>query len=113
MDAKRGYVPEDERNFSAEALEVMKTASRQIFFLLNEGYDFTFVKDEKEFMSVVASLQKKVDELNKKYPKTVKYAVVGKLSAQEGSITIGTVGTAVRTKGIFLKFWCVRPMTGK
>lgn len=83
----------------------------EILQLLNKGYDFTYVKDEKEFMSVVASLQKKVDELNKKYPKTVKYAVVGKLSAQEGSITIGTVGTAVRTKGIFLHFWSVKPMS--
>ena len=39
MNAKRGYVPEDERNFSAEALETMRTASRHISYLINEGYD--------------------------------------------------------------------------
>ena len=37
MNAKRGYVPEDERNFSPEAMETMKTASRHVCYLLNEG----------------------------------------------------------------------------
>ena len=83
----------------------------EILQLLNKEFDYTYIKEEKDFPSVRESLKKKVDELNKKYPKTVKYAVVGKLSAQEGSITIGTVGTAVRTKGIFLHFWSVKPMS--
>ena len=39
MNAKRGYVPEDERNFSPKAIETMKTASRHICYLLNEGYE--------------------------------------------------------------------------
>ena len=39
MDAKRGFVPEDERNFSPEALRLMRTASRHIRYLINEGYD--------------------------------------------------------------------------
>ena len=39
MNAKRGFLPEDERNFSPEAIEKMKTASRHICYLLNEGYD--------------------------------------------------------------------------
>ena len=39
MDARRGYVPEDEKNFSPEALQVMRTASRHIRYLINEGYD--------------------------------------------------------------------------
>ena len=30
MNAKRGYVPEDERNFSTSALETMRIASRHI-----------------------------------------------------------------------------------
>jgi len=29
MNAKRGYVPEDEKNFSPEAIEKMKIASHQ------------------------------------------------------------------------------------
>ena len=39
MNAKRGYVPEDEQNFSSEALETMRTASAHIVYLINEGYD--------------------------------------------------------------------------
>ena len=39
MDAKRGFVPDDERNFSPEAIDIMKTASRHISWLLDEGYD--------------------------------------------------------------------------
>ena len=39
MNAKRGYVPEDERYFSAAAIEKMKTASRHICYLLNERYE--------------------------------------------------------------------------
>ncbi len=39
MNAKRGYVPEDDRNFSPSALETLRTASRHISFLINEGYD--------------------------------------------------------------------------
>ncbi len=39
MDAKRGFMPEDERNFSPEALQIMRTASRHIRYLINEGYD--------------------------------------------------------------------------
>ena len=39
MNAKRGYVPEDERNFSPEAVHTMQTASRHVRYLINEGYD--------------------------------------------------------------------------
>ena len=39
MDAKRGFVPEDVRNFSPEAVRLMRTASRHVCFLINEGYD--------------------------------------------------------------------------
>ena len=39
MDAKRGFVPEDVKNFSPRALEIMRTASRHVCYLVNEGYD--------------------------------------------------------------------------
>ena len=38
MNAKRGYVPEDEKNFSQEALAILRKASRHIRYLINEGY---------------------------------------------------------------------------
>ena len=39
MNAKRGFVPEDERNFSPSALETLRTASCHVSYLINEGYD--------------------------------------------------------------------------
>ena len=39
MNAKRGFVPEDERNFSSEAVLLMRKASGHIRYLINEGYD--------------------------------------------------------------------------
>ena len=39
MDAKRGYVPEDDRNFSPDSIKTMRVASRHIAYLINEGYD--------------------------------------------------------------------------
>lgn len=39
MNARRGFVPEDEQNFSADAIRKLKTASKHICYLLNEGYD--------------------------------------------------------------------------
>ncbi|MCR4657293.1 MAG: DUF434 domain-containing protein [Lachnospiraceae bacterium] len=49
MNARRGYVPEDERDFSPEAIGIMRKASRHVVYLINEGYDLkrssTFVAD--------------------------------------------------------------------
>ena len=39
MDARRGYVPEDDRNFSPDSIKTMRVASRHIAYLINEGYD--------------------------------------------------------------------------
>ena len=65
MNAKRGYVPEDERNFSPEALETMRTASRHISYLINEGYDLKqastfagnhFMLSERQRLAIMRSL---------------------------------------------------------
>lgn len=39
MNAKRGYVPKDEANFSPSAVETMRTAARHMSYLIDEGYD--------------------------------------------------------------------------
>ena len=68
MNAKRGYVPEDERNFSASALETIWTASRHINYLINEGYDLKsastfvgnhFLLSERQRLAIVRSLATK------------------------------------------------------
>ena len=65
MNAKRGYVPEDERNFSPEAIHTMQTASRHVRYLINEGYDLkqasTFVGNhfrlsERQRLAIVRSV---------------------------------------------------------
>ena len=65
MNAKRGYVPEDERNFSPEAIQTMQTASRHVRYLINEGYDLkqasTFVGNhfrlsERQRLTIVRSV---------------------------------------------------------
>lgn len=39
MNAKRGFAPEDEKNFSTKTLQLMRTAARHVCYLINEGYD--------------------------------------------------------------------------
>ena len=49
MQAKRGFVPKDERYFSPTALETLRMASQHITYLIDNGYDLkqasTFVGD--------------------------------------------------------------------
>lgn len=65
MNAKRGYVPEDEKNFSKESKEILKTASRHICYLINEGYDIKqastfvgnhFLLSERQRLAIVRSV---------------------------------------------------------
>ena len=74
MNAKRGYVPEDERNFSSSALEVIRTASRHIDYLINEGYDLKqassfvgnhFLLSERQRLAIMRSLATK-EQLDKR-----------------------------------------------
>lgn len=65
MNAKRGFVPEDERNFSPSALETLRTASRHVSYLINEGYDLKqaatfvgnhFLLSERQRLAIMRSL---------------------------------------------------------
>ncbi|MBR5047322.1 MAG: DUF434 domain-containing protein [Eubacterium sp.] len=65
MNAKRGYVPDDERNFSAEAIEILRKASCHIRYLINEGYDLKqastfvgnhFMLSERQRLAIIRSL---------------------------------------------------------
>ncbi len=68
MNAKRGYVPEDDRNFSLSALETLRTASRHVSYLINEGYDLKqastfvgnhFLLSERQRLAIMRSLATK------------------------------------------------------
>ena len=65
MNAKRGYVPDDERNFAPKALEKMRAASRHILYLINEGYNIEhaytfvgnhFVLSERQRLAIARSI---------------------------------------------------------
>ena len=75
MNAKRGYVPEDERNFSTAALEKLKTASRHILYLINEGYDLKqatvfvgnhFLLSERQRLAIMRSITTDKDLMERK-----------------------------------------------
>ena len=68
MNAKRGYVPEDERNFSPSSLQTLRMASRHIDYLINEGYDLKqastfvgnhFLLSERQRLAIMRSLATK------------------------------------------------------
>ena len=63
--ARRGYVPDDERNFSPESIEKLRIASRHVLYLINEGYDLKqattfvgnhFLLSERQRLAVMRSL---------------------------------------------------------
>lgn len=65
MNARRGYVPEDDRNFSTEAIQILRTASRHVCYLINEGYDLKststfvgnhFLLSERQRLAIVRSV---------------------------------------------------------
>lgn len=65
MNARRGYVPEDEHNFSPDAIRILKRASEQVCYLLNEGYDLKqastfvgnhFLLSERQRLAIVRSV---------------------------------------------------------
>ena len=64
-NAKRGYVPEDERNFSQSAIKLLRKASSHVEYLINEGYDLKqavtfvgnhFLLSERQRLSVMRSV---------------------------------------------------------
>ena len=65
MEAKRGYIPDDDRFFSPEALTIMRMASRHVRYLINEGYDLKqastfvgnhFLLSERQRLAIMRSL---------------------------------------------------------
>ena len=67
-NARRGYVPDDERNFSSESMEIMRTASSHVDYLINEGYDLKqaitfvgnhFLLSDRQRLAIMRSLATK------------------------------------------------------
>ena len=81
----------------------------EILQLLKKELDYTYIKDENVFSAVIQSLKKKVEELNNKYPKTIKYYVRvenGINDDEQGYIRIDQSGFTM--KGICVPYYNVR-----
>ena len=102
MDAKRGFVPEDVKNFSPEALEKMRTASRHVCYLANEGYDLkqaaTFVGNhyllsERQRLAIMRSVAAKeqIENRQKKQVPMTAQALSGREVWIDGFNTIITL----------------------
>lgn len=78
----------------------------EILQFLCKELDFTYVKDENAFSAVIQSLKRMVDELNNKYPKTLKYYVREQKIGNYGFIRIHASGYPNRHIGI--PYWNVR-----
>ena len=100
MDAKRGFVPEDVKNFSPQALEIMRTASRHVCYLANEGYDLkqatTFVGNhyllsERQRLAIMRSVATQVQIENRQKKQVPMTALSGREVWIDGFNTIITL----------------------
>lgn len=100
MDAKRGFVPEDMKNFSLQALELMRTASRHVCYLINEGYDLkqaaTFVGNhyllsERQRLAIMRSVATQVQIENRQKKQVPMTALSGREVWIDGFNTIITL----------------------
>ena len=78
----------------------------EILQFLYKEHEFTYVKDENAFSAVIQSLKRMVNELNNKYPKTLKYYVEVQKNVNDGYIRIHASGCLAR--GINIPYWDVR-----
>ena len=116
MDARRGFVPEDERNFSPEALQLMRTASRHICYLINEGYDLksasTFVGNhyllsERQRLSIMRSVATNEQISVRKSRQVQADELAGKEVWIDGFNTIITL-EVILSDSIFFSVWTGR-----
>ena len=110
MDAKRGYVPEDERNFSTEAIETMETASRHVCYLLDEGYDLKqatvfvgnhFLLSERQRLAITRSVASKKQLAERSKKKTALHDLAGKEVWVDGFNTIITLEVLLNDSLLF------------
>lgn len=113
MNAKRGYVPEDDKNFSPDAIELMKTASRHVSYLINEGYDIKqattfvgnhFILSERQRLAIARSLST-TEQLAIRKAKE-------KESAEGGEVWIDGFNTIITLEVMFSNSILYRGMDG-
>lgn len=113
MDAKRGYVPEDDRNFSPDEIAKLKTASRHVNYLIKEGYDIKqattfvgnhFILSERQRLAIARSLST-TEQLNNRKAKE-------KTSAEGCELWIDGFNTIITLEVMFSNSILYRGMDG-
>ena len=108
MDAKRGYVPEDDRNFSDSSIKILKNASKHIYYLINEGYDLKqastfvgnhFVLSERQRLALSRSISSD-KQLEERFNKE-KYSIEGAEVWIDGFNTIITLEVLLSGSNLF------------
>ena len=100
LNARRGYVPDDERNFSQEAIKILRLASRHVEYLINEGYDLKqsatfvgnhFLLSDRQRLAVMRSLATKEQLKNRENKRIALTELSGKDVWIDGFNTIITL----------------------
>ena len=111
MDAKRGFLPEDERNFAPEAIEKLKTASRHISYLVNEGYDLKqasvfvgnhFLLSERQRLAITRSVAAGQQLAERSRKKAELHDLAGKEVWIDGFNTVITLEVLLSDSLLFL-----------
>ena len=108
--ARRGYVPDDERNFSAAGIDIMRKASRHIGFLINEGYDLKqattfvgnhFLLSERQRLAVMRSLATNEQLKNREIKRRTVFSLSGENVWIDGFNTIITLEVLLNDSILF------------
>ena len=100
MDAKRGFVPEDEKYFSQDSMEKMRLASKHVCYLLNEGYGLKqatmfvcdhFLLSERQRLAIMRSVAADQQLSERRRKQVPVEAVQGKTVWVDGFNTIITL----------------------
>lgn len=111
MNAKRGYVPEDERYFSAEAVKIMRKASEHVCYLINEGYGLKqattfvgnhFLLSERQRLAVMRSVATEEQLFQRKEKELGLEKIAGKRIWIDGFNTIITLEVMLSGSLLFL-----------
>lgn len=110
LNARRGYVPDDERNFSPEAIEILRRASRHVEYLINEGYDLKqavtfvgnhFLLSDRQRLAVMRSLATKEQLADRERKRAAMTALSGKDVRIDGFNTIITLEVLLSNSLLF------------
>ena len=86
-NARRGYVPDDENNFSPQGIARMRIASRHVDYLINEGYDLKqaitfvgnhFLLSDRQRLALMRSLATKEQLSNREMKRIETSALSGR-----------------------------------